>query len=74
VKSYLNIVRSIEPLWENFKPKRMVSVSLFSTHNVEQSYGFTADWHLNARAYMGVSPPSAFDIEEEDLVDYIPLD
>jgi len=74
VKSYLNIARSIEPLWENFRPKRMVSVSLFSTHNVEQSYGFTADWHLNARAYLGVSPPSAFDIEEEDLVDYVPLD
>jgi len=73
LKHFLRILRTVAPLWEKFKPKRMIPVALFGTDNVERSYGFVPHWHLGERAYLGAAPPSTFDKEEEALADHIPV-
>ncbi|KAE9364823.1 hypothetical protein N431DRAFT_564036 [Stipitochalara longipes BDJ] len=73
IGKYLEVIRKLEPFWGKFKPKRMVSVGLFGTHNVEQTYGFNEDWTLDRRVYLGFGPANAFEQDEDDG-EHIPLD
>lgn len=72
LRKTLQIVRPLFSFWKNFKPRRIVSASLFSTDNVEQKMGFIEEFHLNRRVHLMFDSELALD-REDDWAVPIPL-